>query len=142
MLCMSTTYAAPMATKWDKKRAARYLKARREQLRLSQEELAVRARISRSTVLNIENMHKESYRRDNLRDLSVALGWTPDSLHVVGEGGEPEEAEGGVNASGPLGEILQGLNELRDGIDTLKQMYGDQEIRLHQVEQRDRAPRR
>lgn len=131
-------------TKWDKKRAGRAAKARREQLRLTQEELAVRAGVSRSTVYSLETFANDSLRRNNLRRISTALGWTPDSLQAIGEGGDPEDAIASApgDASGQLAQIIEGLSDLREGLNTLKQMYGDHEIRLHQVEQRDRAPRR
>jgi len=79
-----------MAT--DVKRLARHVRERREQLGLSQEEVANRGGPSDTTLGKIEN-GLGSFARQTLEKLDVGLDWRVGSARRVLEGGDPQLAD-------------------------------------------------
>jgi transcriptional regulator with XRE-family HTH domain len=77
----------------DYARLGRYVRERREQLGLTQEEVAGRGGPSTATLRLIENVTGTGYRPKSLRQLADALRWTADSPHAVLYGGEPKERD-------------------------------------------------
>lgn len=75
----------------DIERIAAQLRFRRGQLRMTQAELAELSSVSEPTIRSIESRRQFNARASTLMALSEALGWTPDSLLIVGQGGEPVE---------------------------------------------------
>ena len=71
---------------------ARAVRDRRESLRLSQTEAATRAGLSVAVWSHVETMRSEAVRTRTARQMSEALGWTPDSIERLARGEEPVEA--------------------------------------------------
>lgn len=92
-------------------RLAAAVQARRNELMLSQAELAAKAGISESTVRSIENERRDGYRFSTLRDLSTALGWTPLSVDRVLAGGDPEPVDEPKSEDADLRSEVQALRE-------------------------------
>lgn len=77
----------------DWKRLGHYAQQRREQLGLTQQEVAARGGPSTATLRIIESGVEGSYRVKTLRQLDVGLGWAPGSSSAVLRGLEPTLAE-------------------------------------------------
>lgn len=76
-------------------RLAKALKARREELDITQREVTQRAGISYSAYTPIEtNMSPYQPSKRQLRRISAALGWTEDSCDLILAGKKPKVAEG------------------------------------------------
>jgi transcriptional regulator with XRE-family HTH domain len=73
----------------DWSRLARYVRERRDELGLTQEEVAGRGGPSTATIRLIEGGEQESYRPKSLRQLAEALEWTPESPLAILNGREP-----------------------------------------------------
>jgi transcriptional regulator with XRE-family HTH domain len=78
----------------DWERLARYVVERRDQLGLTQEEVAVSGGPSTATLRLIEKSAQDAYRAKSLRQLEDALRWAPGSVRAVLDGGEPRERDG------------------------------------------------
>lgn len=83
---------------------ARALKQRRLELGLSRADLAVRARVSRQTVHNLESGDGFARVPPSLSKISEALGWSPDVPHAVLEGHVPPGMPGADAQRVPLSE--------------------------------------
>jgi hypothetical protein len=70
-------------------RLGRYVKERREHLRLAQHEVTVRGGPSVATVRNIEAATADRYRGRTFTQLEDALGWGRGSVDAILRGGEP-----------------------------------------------------
>lgn len=77
----------------DWQRLARYVRERRDELGLTQEEIATRGGPSTATLRLIETGTQDSYRAKSLRQLAEALRWTPESPRAILAGREPEEVQ-------------------------------------------------
>ena len=73
-------------------RLARYVRQRRDELGLTQEEVAARGGPSTATIRLIETAAQSAYRAKSLRQLAEALGWTPDSPLAILNDREPQAA--------------------------------------------------
>ncbi|MGI5274663.1 helix-turn-helix domain-containing protein [Nonomuraea sp. CA-218870] len=73
----------------DWQRLGRYVKERREQLRLTQHAVTVRGGPSVATVRNIEAATAERYRGSTFTQLEDALGWERGSVDAILRGGDP-----------------------------------------------------
>lgn len=86
--------ASPIADKPEWARLAAALKARREELDLTQAEVTIRAKISHSTYTPIETL-KSPYTPSvrTLRKIAGALDWTPQSCELILSGKKPQPAK-------------------------------------------------
>lgn len=73
-------------------RLAGAVRSRRDELGLTQVELATKAGISEPTLRVIEGARRRSYQKATLRALSQALGWTPDGAQRILGGEDALEA--------------------------------------------------
>lgn len=76
----------------DRERVAKYVVARRGALGLTQEQLAERAGVTVKTVYNLEAGGRWPQARTR-GAVEAALQWRSGDLVLVGDGGEPDEAE-------------------------------------------------
>lgn len=83
----------PMTRDAERKRAARYVSARRAAMNMTQEELATAAGIDSKTVGSIERAGRWPTTKTRSR-LEAALGWSAGDLQLVAHGGFP--------ATGPM----------------------------------------
>jgi transcriptional regulator with XRE-family HTH domain len=67
------------------------VRARREELGLTQVELATAANVSDSTVRVLETARRTTYRRGNLRAIARALRWPDDAIDRIRAGRPPAE---------------------------------------------------
>lgn len=67
------------------------VRARREELGLTQVELAQAANVSDTTVRVLETARRTNYRRGNLRAIARALRWPDDALDRIRAGRPPDE---------------------------------------------------
>jgi transcriptional regulator with XRE-family HTH domain len=81
-------------------RVARYVRARREELGLTQEDVATRGGPSTATLRLIEGASLTTPRPKSLRQLETALYWGPGSALAIYRGGEPV-----ILDSDPLGDL-------------------------------------
>lgn len=70
-------------------RLAGLVRARRDELGVSQAEIGASSKTSERTVRLIEKAARTSYHASTLRSVSLALGWTPDSADRILKGGDP-----------------------------------------------------
>lgn len=70
-------------------RLAELIRRRREERRMSQRELGEAAGTTDRLVSSIERAERTTYKPANLRAISQALSWTPDSIERILAGGEP-----------------------------------------------------
>lgn len=86
--------ASPIADRPEWARLAAALKARREELDLTQAEVTVRAKISHSAYTPIETL-KSPYTPSvrTLRKIAGALDWTPQSCELILAGKKPQPAK-------------------------------------------------
>lgn len=105
------------------KRVAERVRTRRDdELGLTQEQLAARAEVGTATIRLIETAGRKRYNRSTLRQVSQALGWTPDSIDRVARGDEPLLTEPSTPATDEAYEKLRAeLQLLRDDVEQLKQ---------------------
>lgn len=74
-------------------RLAEAVKSRRDELRLTQTDVAVAGEISVDRVRAVETLRgHEQLRRKTMRGLAIGLGWTPESVEVILAGGDPTPA--------------------------------------------------
>lgn len=99
----------------DHERLARYVRERREELGLTQEEVATRGGPSTATLRLIENAAGAAYKAKSLRQLEDGLGWARGSAIAVLGGGVPSLATAAVLT----GEVPV---ELRHSLDVLASM--------------------
>lgn len=108
---------------WDWTALATALKERRKALRLTQEELADRAKIHTGTIKDYEAGKAYTRLPRSWSALELTLGWAPGSAREVLEGGAPTVTAGGGDAH-PLPpespQLLSGLpasvlDELKGG---------------------------
>lgn len=104
------------------KRVAERVRVRRDdELGLSQEQLAAKADIGTATIRKIETAAQDRYNRSTLRQLTRALGWTPDSIDRILEGQDPEPAgEDAPPASEEMARLRNELQALRDEVAEMK----------------------
>lgn len=74
------------------KRVARAVRQGREQLGLTQAELASKAGVSEPTIRVLETARRTGYQRATLREIASALGWTPDSIDRILDDKPPVES--------------------------------------------------
>jgi transcriptional regulator with XRE-family HTH domain len=67
------------------------VRARREDLGMSQVELAQAANVSETTVRVLETARRINYRRGNLRAIARALTWPDDAIDRLRAGRPPDE---------------------------------------------------
>ncbi len=77
------------------------VRSRRQQLGLTQLDLAARAGLSEATVRVLETARRQSYRAANLRAIAVALEWPEDAFSrlaagLPAEGPSPERPTAGT----------------------------------------------
>lgn len=122
----------------DWKRLGRYVKARREQLDMLQEEFSVRSGVSRSTLQYIEGAAQTAYRRDTFRDLEAGLRWAPGSAKAILDGGEPTELadEPEDDFEARVDRLLDGLEKVSGTVGLLAERTGDLEGRVRELEDR------
>ena len=87
-----TAPTAPRAPEWV--RVARRVVERRRALDLTVEDAAGRGGVDVATWHRIEQAAQPGYRAHRLIGVCRALGWTPDSIHRILNGGEPRAALG------------------------------------------------
>lgn len=92
------------------------VKARRQELRMTQLALATAAGTSESTIRVLESARRVP-ATPALRAISQALGWTPDSIERLAAGDEPAEPEPGAAPA----EVAAELQALRDQISVLSE---------------------
>lgn len=104
----------------DWKRLGRYVRARREELDMLQDEFSVRYGVSTSTLQAIEMAKQPGYRRETLQKLEVGLRWAPGSVKAILAGGEPTlvEDDGGVDED-RVDRILSGIDVLSGTVSAL-----------------------
>lgn len=68
---------------------AHAVEARRRELKLTQEELATEAKVSLTTVRDVEKGRRVSMRASGQKRLTAALGWTTDSIDRILRGEDP-----------------------------------------------------
>ncbi|SEM49799.1 hypothetical protein SAMN05660976_05280 [Nonomuraea pusilla] len=73
----------------DWQRLGRYVRERRELLRLTQQDVTSRGGPSIATIRNIEAASRDSYRGLTYSQLENALGWEHGSVDEILRGGEP-----------------------------------------------------
>lgn len=73
-------------------RLGRYVRERRTELGLTQEEIATRGGPSTATLRLIEGGEQTAFRAKSLRQLADALHWTRESPRAILQGREPAEA--------------------------------------------------
>lgn len=100
-----------MPTTRDWPRLGRYVLERRNELGLTQEEVAAHGGPSTATIRNIETTGKDVYRAKSLRQIAEALGWTPDSSWAILNGREPRPQP----STGPDPEPAALIPRPRDG---------------------------
>ncbi len=79
------------------------IRARRDQLGLTQAELAHISGLSVSNWTALESGRRTTCRPGTARAMSAALGWTPDSIERLARGEEPVEAP--ARAPAPPGAV-------------------------------------
>lgn len=103
-------------------RLADRVKSRRYDMHLTQTMLAREARTSDRTIGALERAEHGTYQASTLRSISIALGWTPDSIDRVLAGEQPVEATD--NAAAPdlaaqVAILQRELAELRRVVEAL-----------------------
>ena len=109
------------------------LRWRRENLHLTQQELADRAGLSLAIVQVIEGGRKESYRRSTLVALAAALEWDQEAIGMLLAGADPDSLESGGTSVQPSGHadyhsrIMQLPEDQRRIVDDLVEMFERQQ---------------
>jgi len=102
---------------------ARAISNRMAELRATQMEIAAKARISLTTLRELQhNINPRRRRPQTLTALSEALGWPPDYLATTLHGGntEPHADEKHDPLLGSLASIERELGDLRDRVDRIE----------------------
>lgn len=112
---------------------------------MSQAELVEASGVSHPTVRAVMHGKPGNYRPDRLQKISRALGWTPDSIHRILAGGEPDPmpfADPGPsrNDDDPVDEQAL-LERLEERVEELRALIARQRAeRLSSGEQRPATP--
>lgn len=114
--------------RWAELRAA--ITTRMAQLGYSKTELDREVGMSAETVRPIRTGTPGNYRASTLAKVSKALGWTPESIEQILEGGEPTPI-GGLGPLEPQGRSV----DLGSAAVTLRPTYAEVLARLEAVEQ-------
>lgn len=112
-------------------RLAELIRTRREDRRMSQQELASAAGTTDRFIRSVEKAERETFNRGTLRTIADVLGWTPDSIGRILEGGEPEVAQSGESKS--LEEMFADLDERLKAVEKILQdaaMTPDEKVRF------------
>lgn len=108
-------------TTWES--VADAVRARLDELTMSQRDLAKKADVSVDTVRKIVNSEQESYRRLTLSSVSRALDWPGDTLQRISDGEDPFADGDPISASGLTDPADRGVIDRLDRIeDILKRM--------------------
>lgn len=109
-----------MTNDWD--RLARAIRERRRVLDLTQQQLADSARVTRTTVKNLEGARKPTSRLpSSMSAIEQALGWATASGEAILSGGEPTLSPPPANEPAPAQDPHPSLNGLPASIlDELK----------------------
>lgn len=105
-------------------------------MRHSQAKVGAASGTSERTVRLIEKAERDSYQSSTLRAISQALAWTPESIELILEGGEPIEASALKPISDPV--VARRLEALErqgrgDSADVLEKL-AELERRLSELE--------
>jgi hypothetical protein len=114
---------------------AKAISERLDEKRVTQMEIAAQARISLTTLRELQHNIKPRRRRpQTLATLSEALGWPGGYLAKVlhGEDARPAPAEAGDPVLGWLSSLERELHALRDRVDRVESLRD----RVEQIEQR------
>jgi DNA-binding XRE family transcriptional regulator len=95
-------------TNWD--RLARAIRDRRRVLDLTQQRLADNARVTRSTIKNLEGAREPTRLPSSMTAVEQALGWAPGSGQAVLNGGEPTLADSSADQRPPTQDPYQPLS--------------------------------
>lgn len=109
---------------------ARAISDRLAELRTTQMEVAARAKISLTTVRELQHgVNPRRRRPQTLAALSEALGWPSDYLATTLRGGEarPYASEQHDPVLNSLGSIEQELVALRERVDRIEQRLADED---------------
>lgn len=116
-----------MAEDWTA--VARVISDRMAEMRTTQMEVAAKARISLTTLRELQhNINPRRRRPQTLTALSEALGWPPDYLSTTlhGENAWPHADERRDPVLGSLASIERELGDLRDRVDRIeRQLAGE-----------------
>lgn len=125
---------------WDAVSAA--VRARMNDLMLSQRAVADAAGISEITLRHVLRRTQDAFERDTLVQLSRALGWGREGLLRIGKGEDPADVEVAAARTGQdhdTVELLLGINEQVEAtahvLETVRQEVADINRRLSAVEQ-------
>jgi DNA-binding Xre family transcriptional regulator len=99
---------------WDRVRAA--INERMATRAVSQAELVRSAGVDANTVRALQNGRKNNYRKGTLQKVAIALGWEPDAIDVIREGGTPQDLEG------PPASAVDRLEDLERRIEHVEQL--------------------
>jgi transcriptional regulator with XRE-family HTH domain len=102
-----------------------YVKARRGELDLSQEQLAAEAAVSTSTVRFIEKGGSRHFGARTERMLEAALGWTAGSIEAILAGGAPTVLGDGERPAREPGDVSRQLGYLTAILDRQPADEGD-----------------
>jgi transcriptional regulator with XRE-family HTH domain len=103
-------------TEWPWARVAEQVRARRQDLHMSQRELADVAGTTDRLIGAIERAERDSYQDRTLRAVSTALGWSPDSIELICVGAEPVVRD---LPAAPSADVATELQALRDQVGRL-----------------------
>lgn len=116
-----------MAEDWTA--VARAISDRMAELRVTQMEVAAKARVSLTTLRELQhNINPRRRRPQTLTALSEALGWPPDYLATTLQGGtaQPHPDEKRDPVLGSLASIERELGALRDRVERIeRQLAGE-----------------
>jgi transcriptional regulator with XRE-family HTH domain len=108
---------------------AQAISARMAELRVTQMEVAAKARISLTTLRELQhNINPRRRRPQTLAALSEALGWPPEYLTTTlhGSAAEPYADETHDPVLGALNSIERELGELRERVGRIEQQLADE----------------
>lgn len=89
-------------TTGDWKRLGGYIKRRREQLRMSQQDMYARGGPSVATIRILEAGEQEGYRNRTYFQVEEALGWAQGSVEAILSGREPTNITGSFGNATPV----------------------------------------
>jgi transcriptional regulator with XRE-family HTH domain len=108
----------------DWQRVADAIRARLDELVLSQKQLADMADVAPNTLANLLNARATSYRRHVLVKVSSALGWGANGLVRIGQGEDPDAVEADVAQSGDDSDLLAALRRIEDELSAVRRQLG------------------
>lgn len=96
-------------------RLAELVRRQREQRHLSQRDVAIAAGTTDRLISSIERAERTTYKPQNLRAVSEALGWTASSIDQILSGGDPTptEARAATSVEDRLTQLEAELRDLR-----------------------------